>query len=76
MNFGIRWRSIKKMIAACSSPPLFIAHSLGLKPARARLTRRSELAAHNRIYYRTTPSIWDAIKALFGYPSKTLAVDR
>lgn len=37
MNFGIRWLSINKMIAACSSPTLFIAHSLGLKTRAGKI---------------------------------------
>jgi hypothetical protein len=55
MKFGIRIPSIKKRIAARTSPKRFIRQSLGLKAPRGWgwLTNPKK-AAYNRIYNRTS----------------------
>lgn len=67
MKFGLRKPSLKKMIAARTSPKRFIRHNLGLKAPRGWgwLTNPKK-ALYNRVYYRTTFSIWDVLKKLFG----------
>ena len=60
MKFGIRKPSLKGMISARTSPERFIRHSLGLKAPRGWgwLTNPNK-AAYNRVYSRTTFSIFD-----------------
>ena len=55
VKFGIRVPSIKKRIAARTSPKRFIRQSLGLKAPRGWgwLTNPKK-AAYNRVYNRTT----------------------
>lgn len=55
MKFGPRIPSLRKRIAARTSPARFIRHSLGLKAPRGWgwLTNPKK-AAYNRIYNRTT----------------------
>lgn len=55
MRFGFRVPSIKKRIAARTSPKRFIRHSLGLKVPRGWgwLTNPRK-AAYNRVYNRTS----------------------
>lgn len=55
MKFGFRVPSIKKRIAARTSPKRFIRQSLGLKAPRGWgwLTNPKK-AAYNRVYNRTT----------------------
>jgi hypothetical protein len=55
MKFGFRTPSLKKRIAARTSPARFIRHSLGLKAPRGWgwLTNPKK-AAYNRVYNRTT----------------------
>lgn len=67
MKFGLRKPSLKKMIAARTSPKRFIRHNSGLKAPRGWgwLTNPKK-ALYNRVYYRTTFSIWDVLKKLFG----------
>ncbi len=59
MKFGPRKPSLKKMIAARTSPARFIRHSLGFKAPRGWgwLTNPKK-AAYNRVYNRTTCSIF------------------
>lgn len=58
MKFGPRIPSLRKRIAARTSPARFIRHSLGLKAPRGWgwLTNPKK-AAYNRIYNRTTFSV-------------------
>jgi len=66
MKFGMRKPSIKKMIAARTSPKRFVAHSLGVKaPRRWGWLTNPKRAAQNRVYSRTTVSLWSLLKELF-----------
>ena len=71
MKFGIRKPSIRRVIAARTSPARFVRHSLGLKAPRGYgwLTNPKR-AAYNRIYSRTTVSAWSILgtllRGLFG----------
>ncbi|NMC34244.1 MAG: hypothetical protein GYA36_17585 [Veillonellaceae bacterium] len=64
MKFGPRKPSLKKMIAARTSPTRFIRHSLGFKAPRGWgwLTDPKK-AASNRVYNRTTFSIFKVGKS-------------
>lgn len=67
MKFGPRKPSLKRMIAARTSPKRFIRHNLGLKAPRGwGWLTNPKRAAYNRIYSRTTFSIWDLLKVFFG----------
>jgi hypothetical protein len=63
MKFGMRKPSIRKSIAARTSVKRYIRHSLGLKAPRGMgwLTNPKK-AAYNRIYNKTTFSIFDLFK--------------
>lgn len=63
MKFGMRKPSIRKSIAARTSLKRYIRHSLGLKAPRGWgwLTNPKK-AAYNRIYNKTTFSIFDLFK--------------
>jgi hypothetical protein len=63
MKFGMRKPSLKKSIAARTSVKRYIRHSLGLKAPRGWgwLTNPKK-AAYNRVYNRTTFSIFDLFK--------------
>ena len=65
MKFGIRKPSIKKSIAARTSPTRMI-QSLGLKAPRGWgwLTSPRK-AAYDRVYNRTTFSFWKILKMIF-----------
>ena len=66
MKFGMRKPSLKKMISARTSPARFFRHSLGLKAPRGWGWLTSpKRAFYNRIYARTTFSVWDVLKKLF-----------
>lgn len=71
MKFGMRKPSLRKSIAARTSPARFVRHSLGLKAPRGWgwLTNPKK-AAYNRVYNRTTFSAWGlggaVVRALFG----------
>ena len=66
MKFGVRRPSIRKSLAARTSPVRFLRHNLGLKAPRGYgwLTDPKK-AAYNRIYNRTTISFWSILKRLF-----------
>ena len=67
IKFGIRKPSLKKMVAARTSPGRFVRHNLGLKAPRGwGWLTNPRRAAYNRVYSRTTFSIWDVLKKLFG----------
>jgi hypothetical protein len=55
MKFGLRMPSLKKRIAARTSPARWVRHSLGVKVPRGWgwLTNPRK-AAYNRVYNRTT----------------------
>lgn len=66
MKFGIRKPSLKKSIAARTSPARFVRHSLGFRAPRGwGWLTNPKRAAYNRIYSRTTFSIWRVLKVLF-----------
>lgn len=67
MKFGMRSPSFKKMISARTSPARYVRHSLGIKASRGWgwLTNPKK-AAYNRVYSRTTFSVWSVLKSLFG----------
>lgn len=65
MKFGIRKPSIRRSIAARTSPKRFIRHSLGLKAPRGwGWLTNPRRAAYNRVYSRTTVSFWSILKKL------------
>jgi len=63
MKFGMRKPSIRESIAARTSVKRYIRHSLGLKAPRGWgwLTNPKK-AAYNRIYNKTTFSMFDLFK--------------
>ena len=67
MKFGLRKPSLRKSIAARTSVKRFIRHSVGVKAPRGWgwLTNPKK-AAYNRVYSRTTFSLFDVFKWLFG----------
>lgn len=67
MKFGIRKPSLKKSIAARTSLKRVAAHNLGFKAPRGYgwLTDPKK-AAYNRVYNRTTISLWSLLRKLFG----------
>jgi hypothetical protein len=67
MPFRIRKPSLGRMISARLSPARFIRHNLGLKAPRGfGWFTNPKRALQNRIYYRTTISVWDLLRRLFG----------
>ena len=65
MKFGIRKPSVRKMIAARTSPARFIRHNLGLKAPRGwGWLTNPRRAAYNRVYSKTTFSLWGILKKL------------
>lgn len=67
MKFGMRKPSLKKMLSARTSPARVVRHNLGVKAPRGWgwLTSPKK-ALYNRVYTRTTFSIWDVLRKLFG----------
>lgn len=67
MKFGMRKPSLKKMIAARTSPARIVRHNLGLKaPRGVGWFTDPKKALYSRVYTRTTFSIWDVLRKLFG----------
>ena len=66
MKFGFRTPSLKKMLAARTSPSRLVRQNLGLKAPRGWgwLTNPRK-AAYNRVYNRTTFGLGDLLKWLF-----------
>jgi hypothetical protein len=66
MKFGMRKPSLKKMISARTSPKRYIRHNLGIKAPRGYgwLTNPKK-AAYNRVYNRTSFSIFGLMKKMF-----------
>jgi hypothetical protein len=55
------------MVTARTSPVRFVRHNLGLKAPRGwGWLTNPRRQAYNRVYSRTTFSIWDVLKKLFG----------
>lgn len=66
MKFGIRRPSMKRSLAARTSPARFVRHSLGLKAPRGwGWLTDPRRAAYNRVYSRTTLSFWTLLRKLF-----------
>ncbi|MGB6054621.1 MAG: hypothetical protein WBG17_05215 [Burkholderiaceae bacterium] len=66
MKIGVRKPSLKKMIAARTSPKRFVRHKLGLKAPRGWGWLTSpKRAAYNRVYSRTSISLWALLTKLF-----------
>lgn len=65
MKLGVRKPSLRKMIAARTSPARFIRHNLGLKAPRGwGWLTNPRRAAYNRVYSRTTFSLWGILTKL------------
>ncbi|WP_368309854.1 hypothetical protein [Luteibacter sp. CQ10] len=66
MKFGIRKPSLRKSIAARTSIKRLVRHSLGLKAPRGYgwLTNPKK-AAYNRVYSRSSVSLWSVLRKLF-----------
>ncbi|MGF7396755.1 hypothetical protein [Thermoanaerobacterium thermosaccharolyticum] len=66
MKYGIRKPNLKKSIAARTSVKRFIRHNLGIKAPRGYgwLTNPKK-AAYNRIYNRTSISLFKLLKSIF-----------
>ena len=66
MKFGIRKPSIKRRVAARSSPRRHVRHSLSLKaPRGAGWLTSPKRAAYGRVYSRTSVSFWSLLSRLF-----------
>jgi len=60
MKFGVRKPSLKRRVAARTSPKRFVRHKLGLKaPRGAGWLTDPKKAAYNRVYKRTTVGVDD-----------------
>jgi hypothetical protein len=67
MKFGLRTLSLRKSIAARTSLKRYIRHSLGVKAPRGfGWFTDPKKAAYNRVYSRTTFSLFSVLKSLFG----------
>lgn len=66
MKFGIRKPSLAKSLAARTSVKRYVRHNLGLKaPRGAGWLTSPKRAAYNRVYQRSTVSIWTLLRRLF-----------
>ena len=67
MKFGLRRPSLRRMISARTSPKRYLRHSLGLKAPRGwGWLTNPRRAAYNRVYNRTTFSVLDLLRMIFG----------
>lgn len=65
MKFGVRKPSIRKSVAARISPARFVRHNLGLKAPRGYgWITNPKRSLYNRIYSRTTVSLWRLLKTM------------
>ncbi|RFC66153.1 hypothetical protein DYI37_01390 [Fulvimarina endophytica] len=65
MKFGMRKPSIRKSIAARTSPARYVRHNLGVKAPRGwGWLTDPKRALYNRIYNRTTFSFWSLLRKL------------
>lgn len=65
MKFGMRRPSLRKSIAARTSPKRIIKNALGLRAPRGYgWITNPKKAAYNRVYNRTTFSIFGLLKKL------------
>lgn len=66
MKFGIRKPSIRKSIAARTSFARVVRHKAGLKaPPGLGLLTNPKKAVYNKIYRKTSFSIFDLLRRLF-----------
>jgi len=66
MKFGLRKPSLKKMISSRTSPKRIIKNTLDIKAPRGYgWITNPKKAAYNRVYNRTSFSIFDLLKKLF-----------
>ena len=66
MKFGLRKPSLRKSFAARTSLKRVVRHSLGVKaPRGAGWLTNPKKAAYNRVYARSTFSIWTLLSRLF-----------
>ncbi len=67
MKFGVRKPSLRKSFAARTSPKHIVKTKLGLNaPRGAGWITNPKRAAYNRVYNRTSVSLWSLLRALFG----------
>ena len=65
MKFGIRKPSLRKSIAARTSWKRYVRHSLRIKAPRGYGWLTSpKRATYNRVYNRTSVSIWSVLRKL------------
>ena len=65
MKFGMRKPSLKKSFAARTSAKRMIKNSLGLKAPRGYgWITNPKKASYNRVYNRTTFSLWSLLRKL------------
>lgn len=65
MKFGVRKPSLRKSFAARTSVKRMVRHSLGLKaPRGAGGITNPKKAAYNRVYSRSTLSLWSLLGKL------------
>lgn len=66
MKFGIRKPSLKKSFAARTSLKRVVRHNLGMKASKgAGWLTNPKRAAANRIYNRSSISLWSLLGKLF-----------
>lgn len=66
MKFGMRKPSLRKSFAARTSIKRVVRHNLGVKaPKGAGWVTNPKRAAYNRVYSRSTVSIWTLLAKLF-----------
>lgn len=66
MKFGLRKPSLRKSFAARTSLKRVMRHSLGVKaPRGAGWLTNPKKAAYNRVYARSTVSLWGLLSRLF-----------
>lgn len=66
MKIGMRKPSLRKSLAARTSPARLVRHSLGVKAPRGwGWLTNPKRAAYNRVYSRTTFSLWSLLGKLF-----------
>lgn len=66
MKLGLRKPSLRKSFAARTSLKRVVRHSLGVKaPRGAGWLTNPKKAAYNRVYSRSTVSIWTLLSRLF-----------
>jgi hypothetical protein len=66
MKIGVRKPSLGKSLAARTSVKRYVRHNLGLKAPRGMgWVTNPKKATYNRVYSRTTVSLWTLLAKLF-----------